>query len=243
VPVYGQGVFDIMYCRNHQRELERVYEMLADETSRRAFECVLRYKLTGDINYLMQCQTRPGEAYENILRLGANEAYMDLGAYNGDTVNEFLHYSGGSYDRIVAVEPDKRNFKKLSAATQGLERCRCINAAVDSEYSTGGFAMRGGRNSSVSGTGDPIVLDSVDNMACGRITYIKMDVEGQEKQAIAGAELTIRRFRPKMLVSAYHRNEDMFFLPLQIKEIMPDYTVYFRHYPYIPAWDTNFYFI
>ena len=243
VPVYGDGVFDMEYCLQHRSELESVYDMLSDDMSRYTFESVVRYKLTGKINYLLQCQTAPEEAYDKILRLSKHESYMDLGAYNGDTVAEFLHFAGGSYDRIIAVEPDKKNFRKLTRSTQDLERCRCMNAAVSDSYSIGGFAMRGGRNSSVCRQGDEIMLDSVDNMACGKITYIKMDVEGQERQAISGAETTIRKYKPKLLVSAYHRNEDLFALPLQIKEICPDYSVHFRHYPYIPAWDTNFYFI
>lgn len=243
VPVYGDGVFDREYCLRHRSELESVYNMLADDISRHTFDSVVRYKLTGKIRYLFRCQTTPEEAYNKILRLSKHESYMDLGAYNGDTVAEFLHFTGGDYDRIIAVEPDKKNFRKLTQSTRELERCECRNVAVSDSCSTGRFAMRSGRNSSVCRQGDEIMLDSVDNMAGGKITYIKMDVEGQERQAISGAETTIREYRPKLLISAYHRNEDLFALPLQIREICPDYSVYFRHYPYIPAWDTNFYFV
>ena len=68
-------------------------------------------------------------------------------------------------------------------------------------------------------------------------------MEGLEKEAITGAKETIKRCKPKMLVSCYHRSEDIFTLPLLVKSIRDDYRVYIRHNPYIPAWDTQFYFI
>lgn len=75
------------------------------------------------------------------------------------------------------------------------------------------------------------------------ISYLKMDVEGQEAAALEGARRSIAAFRPKMLVSAYHRSEDLFALPLRVLKIRPDYRIYLRHHPYIPEWDTNYYFV
>ena len=56
------------------------------------------------------------------------------------------------------------------------------------------------------------------------------------------AEETIRAQKPVMEIAAYHKNEDLFAIPLQILAICPDYKVYLRHHPYIPAWETNYYF-
>ena len=73
--------------------------------------------------------------------------------------------------------------------------------------------------------------------------FIKFDVEGAEKEAIEGAERIIREKAPALCISAYHRTEDLFAIPLQVKALQPDYKVYLRHSPYVPAWDTQFYFI
>ncbi len=54
-------------------------------------------------------------------------------------------------------------------------------------------------------------------------------------------EKTLRLFAPKLNLAAYHRFEDIFRLPLLIKKLNPDYQIYLRHHPYIPAWDTNLY--
>jgi hypothetical protein len=68
-------------------------------------------------------------------------------------------------------------------------------------------------------------------------------VEGAEKEAMEGAERIIREKAPALCISAYHRTEDLFAIPLQVKALQSDYKVYLRHPPYVPAWDTQFYFI
>ena len=62
-----------------------------------------------------------------------------------------------------------------------------------------------------------------------------------EAKALDGAKETIKKYLPKLYVCAYHRNEDMYALPQKIKDFDSRYNVYFRHHPYIPAWESNFY--
>ena len=74
-------------------------------------------------------------------------------------------------------------------------------------------------------------------------TLIKLDVEGCEREALEGARKSITQHKPKLILSAYHRTEDLLELPLLIREMNSGYKLYLRHHPYIPAWDTNFYCI
>ncbi|MDE5974781.1 MAG: FkbM family methyltransferase, partial [Eubacterium sp.] len=62
-------------------------------------------------------------------------------------------------------------------------------------------------------------------------------------QALNGAERIIKKYSPKLYICAYHRNEDLFSLPIRIMELNPEYKIYFRHSKYIPAWESNFYCI
>lgn len=186
----------------------------------------------------------PKEASGNILKLGYDEIFMDLGAYNGDTVREFAGETEGKYQKIYAVEPDKKNFSSLLKKTSEISCIEYINAAIDSKKGEIFFSMKSGRNSSAADKGKLINAESVDSILSGNpVTYIKMDVEGQELRAIEGGKSTILKYKPKMLISAYHRAEDLFSLPLKVMEIRDDYKIYMRHYPYIPAWDTNYYFV
>lgn len=81
--------------------------------------------------------------------------------------------------------------------------------------------------------------DSLDNILDGEeVDYIKYDVEGSEKEAILGSLKTIEAHRPALMISLYHRSEDVFELPLMIHEHFPEYKFYVRRRQYIPAWDT-----
>ncbi|MBQ4155566.1 MAG: FkbM family methyltransferase, partial [Clostridia bacterium] len=243
VPVYGDGLFTLDYAKKHRKELEKVYNLLADEQSKKVFKNTVLYRITGKIDYLFEVETDSNEAYRNILKLNDNEVFCDLGAYNGDTVEEFLSVVNG-YEKIYAFEPDKKNFKKLSAKFETAENIFLFNSALSEKSGEIGFLTNGGRHSVASENGEKIPCICVDDALKGeKATYIKFDVEGMENQAILGAKQTILNYKPKMLVSAYHKTDDYFSLPLLVNEIRDDYKIYMRHYKYIPAWDTQFYFI
>ena len=70
---------------------------------------------------------------------------------------------------------------------------------------------------------------------------IKMDVEGAERETLLGCRQMIARCQPALIVSCYHRNEDLFDLPLLVKKLYPGYRLFLRHHPYLPAWETNLY--
>ena len=61
-------------------------------------------------------------------------------------------------------------------------------------------------------------------------TYIVIDIEGAEHNALLGARQTIARWKPKMAVCVYHRREDLFDVPLLLKSFAPTYKFYLRHY-------------
>lgn len=243
VPVYGDNIFNRDFYESHISEINQVRNMLCEEKSKAVFDNIINFKLTGDMNFLLECETSRDEAYKNILNPGDDEIYMDLGAFNGDTVSEFLG-NVSSYKKIYAAEPDIKNFTKLRNNTGHLENIECLNVCISDRCGEVTFSKHGGRNSNAEKNGNTVKCVTVDSiLGNDDVTYIKFDVEGLEKEAIDGAAETIKRCRPKMLVSCYHRSEDIFAIPLQIMSIRDDYKVYIRHNPYIPAWDTQFYFI
>lgn len=242
VPVVGEGIFDKDYAAAHAKELRLAYEMLADARSREVFRDLVEYKLSGRLEPLFRARDPRSETWE-LLSLGEKETYLDLGAYTGDTALEFQEQVG-AYEGILCVEPDGRNFRRLKENTAQLARCECYNVGIAETVGEMTFSAGKGRGNARGGREAVVKCESVDHLLQGRaVSYIKMDVEGQERAAIRGAEETIHRYRPKMLISAYHCTEDLFAIPLQVKEICSDYRVYLRHHPYIPAWDVNYYFL
>ncbi|MCM1055060.1 MAG: FkbM family methyltransferase [Bacteroides sp.] len=250
VPVVGEGLFDEEYIEAHSAELKKVRRLFADEKSREVFDTLIEYKLSGSIDTLRKCET-PLEEAEELLKIGKSETYVDLGAYNGDTVDRFLRLTKKEFAEIYAVEPDFRNFSRMVRRNYALGRgiFHPINAAAWNENKQLQFRRSGGRNSSACnqyGRGMAVKVNgiTVDSMLGDKKpTLIKIDVEGAEREALEGAKDCISKNRPRIILSAYHRTEDLIELPLLIREMNGGYKLYLRHHPYIPAWDTNLYCI
>ncbi|OUP52169.1 methyltransferase [Butyricicoccus pullicaecorum] len=244
VPVAGSGLFDLDFVHAHADEFQRAYDWMADETARQVFSDIVNFKISGKIDYLRRCETDKDEMFRNILKPHGHECFADLGAYNGDTIRELLSYTDGAYDSITALEPDKRNFKKLSRyAEESLTgKVELVQAGGWSEDTVLTFAAKAGRNSALAKQGIPTQMRSLDSVLDGApCTMLKLDVEGAEHQALLGAQQTIKTHHPRLNVACYHRNEDLFDLPALLKELDSSYKLYLRHHPYVPAWDVNLY--
>lgn len=243
VPVYGDVLFNIEYARQNKERLEWVYNRLADATSKKVFENAVMYKLTGKIDYLFECETPPNEVYENILKLNNCETYFDLGAYRGDTVQEFLSVVDG-YKKIIAVEPDNKTYNKLCLATENTHNIENVNACISDIDGQIAFEMNGSRGSTI-GNGNKVINSvTIDFLAQKEVpTYIKMDIEGAESAAIKGGSNTIINHKPKMQIAAYHRSEDLILIPQSVLKLRPDYKIYLRHFPSLPCWDMSYYLV
>ena len=243
VPVAGENIFDMNFYNKYQNDFSLVYDMLYDHSSKEAYKNIISYKLTGNIDYLLNCEHSRDDIFKSILSSENYKTYADLGAYNGDTIRELLSYSP-ELKYVIAVEPDKKTYKKLDRYAESENRCEVValNIAAWSEAKTLTFDCSGNRNSNVSYGQKTIEVaaDSLDNILEGYpIDYIKYDVEGSEMEAIMGSSKTIGTYAPELCVSLYHRSEDLFLLPMLVNHINPNYKLYIRRGKYIPAWDIN----
>ncbi len=247
VPVAGDDVFDISFAKSRYSLLNSAYQMLADDESRRVFQNVILFKLSGRLEYILSIDSEKLGAYRDILKISGHESFMDLGAYNGDTVRELLEFTGGKADSILAVEPDRRSFRKLSEYAESSNHAfiTTVKCAVSNRNKNGYFSDKGGRMSSLDTSGKAVAVVKTVDALCEEYdfipTYIKMDLEGEERNALLGAKQTLAAYKPKLLISAYHRNEDIFTLPILIHELCPGYRLYLRKHRYFPAWDLNIY--
>ena len=248
VPVCGENLFNYEFFKENEGKIREIERLLADEKSVEVFTDVINYKLSGDVRWLKDGHTDFLEVYR---LMGAEkfERIADLGAYNGDTLREIAPFAQ-NLKEAIAFEPDRRNHKKLEIYADGEERFNitAIKAAAWKGKETLLFDGSGNRNSTLISAGlevnrppktVEVDADSLDNILGGeKVDYIKFDVEGAEKEAIEGSLATIEKCRPALMISLYHRSEDMFELPLMIHEKFPDYKFYMRRREYIPAWDT-----
>ena len=244
VPVAGNGIFTRAFFEENREKFEFVYDRLADEESKRVFENIINFKISGKVKYLYSStESDKNRIYNNILQLKKDEIIVDMGAYDGDTIREFTAFTDGSYKHIYALEPDEKNFKKLKRNTEHMQGLSLYNLGAWSKRDTLTFSKKAGRNSKLSAEGIPVHVTDIDSLIDDKITLLKMDIEGAELRALEGCEKTIKSLHPKLYICAYHRNEDMFSLPMKIWEYDESYKIYFRHSLYIPAWESNFYCI
>lgn len=233
--------------------LQQVYDRLADDKSRQVFAATLNYKLSGKLHYLLDCTTSRAEDLGQLFTFTKQEVYADLGAYNGDTIQEFLRLCQNSYQAIYAVEADAKNFQKLTQAAAKLQlpALTCLHKGIWSQAGQLPFSSQSGRQASLlpaAALGPQPVpkstildVDSLDHLLAGdQATYIKIDVEGAEAQAIQGAARQLAA-GPKLLIAAYHHDEDLFTLPRLLWQLQPGYKLHLRKHPYVPAWELNYF--
>jgi len=243
VPVCGEHLFDLSFVRANAEQIREAYSLLADEESKRILEKVIQYKLSGRIGYLREAESDKDTVYRDLLDAETIRFAADLGAYNGDTVRELMSYAPALRE-VYALEPDRRNFRKLRdfAETLSSPTVHALQAAAWSEDTTLLFADSGNRNAGAFAKGKQVEVEAraLDPILGGApVDYVKYDVEGAEAEALRGSAETIARHKPRLLVSVYHRSEDLFTLPLLVHRLNPDYRLYLRRYPYVPAWDLN----
>ena len=254
VPAFGDTLFTRAFYEEHIADFTAARALLSDDESRRIFDHILSYKLSGDIGYLLDAESNEDEIWEHIIHPETVRAAADLGAYNGDTVRQLLEK--GTPETVWAMEPDARNYKKLENYAEGETRADIIpvNAGAWNEETTLFFDKSGNRNASFEVNRSQTLadrpakvvevrampLDAV--LGSARVDYIKYDVEGSEREALDGSLNTLTEHAPTLLVSLYHRSEDLFALPLHIHKIAPHYNgFYLRRMRGIPAWDINLY--
>ena len=152
VPVFaGDELTDFAWLAKHERDLQKVYDNLADDFSRQVFAAILNYRISGKITYLKECTTNRSTDLEELFVFGNEEVYVDAGAFTGDTVEEFLHLTDRKYKRIFAVEPDPKNFKKLNAYVRDNKLASVVTVQAGAWSGCGSLELTGsgGRQSTL----------------------------------------------------------------------------------------------
>lgn len=244
MPVAGEQYFDREFYNSSYDSIVKAHDSLADSESQECFRAIVNYKLSGKVEYLLSAYSTKEDIYSLINKKPVS-SMVDAGAYNGDTLREAMSFLP-DLTSVTCIEPDPRNFKKLESFVSSVttHRVRAINAAAWCENGTGFFSSSGNRNSSVSATasyqhkGVEIRQSRIDALV-DYADFVKYDVEGAEAEALVGTSQLIRRARPTLLVSLYHRSEDLFSLINYVSQEYPFYRLYLRRTLCVPAWEID----
>lgn len=166
-----------------------------------------------------------------------DEVFVDAGSCDGMSAVRFVEQCGGNYEKIYCFEPDRRNIAKVrnNFQSRNIRNYEIIDKGLWDRKQELLFEANGTADAHIVLDGEQntekIAGVSLDEILRGkRASFIKMDIEGAEKNAIEGARNTIIKYKPKIAVCVYHKLEDIWEIPWLILEMRADYKLYIRHY-------------
>lgn len=209
-----------------------VKSFLKDELSKETINRIINIRNNNEIFWGYGYSYHPFFA-NDLLRLQEDEVMVDGGAFDGDTVREFHQVTHNRYQSIYAFEPDASNFLSLYSRLKTDKRIKCINIGLWKNKDKLKFVSSKDSLAHLSEKGEHIVnVDSLDALIDEKITFIKLDIEGAELEALKGARETILKYKPKLAIAIYHKHDDLWRIPLWIKQLVPEYKLYIRHHSY-----------
>ncbi|MGA7631134.1 MAG: FkbM family methyltransferase [Terriglobales bacterium] len=217
--------------------IRRCYAMLEDELSRREVREQLRWRYWLDFSAL----SPPLDASDtyfpmDLLSPIPDEVFLDCGSFDGDSIGSFNRHWASEFRHAFAFEPDPVNRGALASNMETIgigDRVTVMPYAVGNINGRVSFACNSSASSHITTqeVGSAIECRRLDDIEWPVTpTYIKMDIEGAEPEALAGGGELLRRHQPVLAVCTYHRSEHLWEIPNLIRSISPDYHVFLRRY-------------
>lgn len=236
-PEYFQK-FSSLFSPENQQKILKLSELWEDNESKRVFFNLIKFRLTFNKFFIKEIKSKNKQYFEpDILNFNQKEVFLDCGAYTGDSVEQFCKQVSNKFKKIYSFEPDQNNFLKLSDNIRKINSSQIIpvKKAVYSSTRKIGFCETSDVDARITDNQkDKIFIPavSIDDFLRNKeiATFIKMDIEGSEIQALLGAKKIIRSSKPKLAISVYHQDSDLWKIPLLLKKLNKNYRLYLRHY-------------
>ena len=223
-------------------EVRRAFELWADDASRAEYVAQIRWRLHLDFDGLPRPVKHPIYFPDDLYAIAADERFVDCGAFDGDTLRTFLARAGERFDKVFAFEADPANFAKLrdyvAKLPAGLgDKVEVFDCAVGARDGQVFFDATGTEASAVGASGLAIDCKRLDHVLADRApTWIKMDIEGSELDAIEGASGLLATSAPILAVCVYHRQDHLWRAPLMIQALRSGYQFFLRPH-LLESWD------
>ncbi|WP_367359554.1 FkbM family methyltransferase [Syntrophus sp. (in: bacteria)] len=226
-----------------RKNVLHLMEILEDDHSRGILNVLIRNWFDPDFSGAVLKAICTGDSHYpmGIIDLTDQESFVDAGAYNGDTLLEFIDRTRGSFEEIHAFELDQGNFKALESTVNRLDgqtrdKIHLYPCGVWNEEKMIGYeaGYRKGEDSRISEAAGAVNVAKVvrlsDMLKDRKVTYLNMDIEGSEMEALSGAEELLVRQKPRLAISIYHKPRHLWEIPLYLKRLVPEYKIYIRHH-------------
>jgi FkbM family methyltransferase len=213
-----------------------LFLLLADATSRAVLDTLVGFRQTLDTSLTVGiCDKQNPQYFDNVVFAPSDDhLFVDGGAFDGDTALQFIQLNGIKYRGVHLFEPDPNMANIAAKNLKAYDHVFVHNLGLSDKQETLFFSQTGLMDGHLVGSnGIPVKIDSIDNVIADKITFLKLDIEGAEQGAIAGAERHIRNDEPMLAIAVYHKAKDIWAVPRQILNYNTDYNFYLRHYTQI----------
>lgn len=217
------------------KNYKELYQNLEDYRSKLTLYSILNNWYNYDFQNLSNVQEKMFDDYFDLdlLKPSEDEVIIDLGAYNGDTVLSYVKCYGKKYKKIYCFDITKETINTLKENTKHLPNINIINKGVGSkkeEKFVSENCESPSANTLTNQGINEVIVTTLDEEIKEKITIIKTDIEGEDFNALKGAYNHIKNDHPKLLISVYHHNDDIWQIPKYIKSIHKDYKFYLRYH-------------
>lgn len=223
-------------------DVRKAASLWADDFSCREYLNHVKWRALGDQNVLGSPVNEEQYFLDSLYRIEDREVFVDCGAYTGDTAEQVIRRNP-AFSRIVAVEADPENFDRLTKWIDTLDapvasKISALHVAVSAKRGKLRFQAGGGEGARLATDGNVVVeCIPIDDLATeAGPTFIKMDIEGAELDALEGARRSIQKHRPILAICVYHKQDDLWRIPLFINAMVQDYRLFLRPH-YGDGWD------
>ena len=236
-----EGIYEELYNRatslkKHIDDYIWLYNKLEDYRSKKILFAILNNWYKFDFTSLDKVRENNYDHYFDldIIKCNENEVFADVGAFTGDTVLDYLKNYGVNYKSIYCYEITDNIFKILKNNLKGFSNINFIKKAISNTketlYLKESNIDASANNVTKEENNNKIETTTIDESIKEKITLIKMDIEGMEQKALLGSKTHIKNEQPKLLISVYHNHEDLWKIPMMIKNMNDNYKLYLRYY-------------
>jgi FkbM family methyltransferase len=217
--------------KDHKLDYQWVRELMADQESITTFDSVMDFRLNATITSMNGFSFRVEQQYfEPFLNLSPGEVLVDGGGYDGFTTLEFVKKCP-KFEAVHFFEPSAANLEKAKKKLSQINNIFYYELGLYEREATLCFSAGDGSASRISDSGaEKICVNALDAVVQGKVTFIKLDLEGAELFALNGMRKHILNDHPKLAVAVYHQPSDLRTIPKFILGLRDDYDVYLRHY-------------
>ncbi len=214
------------------------FELWSDDASRHEYVAQVRLRLDGDFDGLPAPVRYPQYFPPDLYTWSATERIVDGGAFDGDSIRALLSVRGDAFGHLLAIEPDPSNFQRLQQTVAALPasvraRIDVRRVALDARERTlhleaTGTAASATQSAEIAGA-VTVAAAPIDRLVEGPApTFIKLDIEGFEPEALEGARETIERHGPVVAVCVYHQQAHLWRIPLTLARWRDDFAFFLR---------------